>query len=96
MTDNDLQQIEMRIAKTTKGTWQQRGGYIHLHGADAPCVIDCLSQRTYDFDANAAFICTAREDLTALIAEVRRLQTAIATILTTAQESITSSESRNA
>ena len=88
MTDTDLHQIETRVSLTTQGSWEQRGGYIHLQGVDSPCVIDCLSQRVYDFKANAAFICSAREDITALIAEVRKLRSALSAIQSTSAEAL--------
>ena len=88
MTDMDLNQIETRIAQTTQGHWVQRGGYIHLQGVESPCVIDCLSQRVYDFNANAAFICSAREDITALIAEVRKLRSALSAIQSISVEAL--------
>lgn len=88
MTDMDLHQIETRISLTTQGNWVRRGGYIHPIGVESPCVIDCLSQRVYDFNANAAFICSAREDITALIAEVRKLRSALSAIQSTSVEAL--------
>lgn len=74
MKEHQLQSIEKRVSRTTPGPWIQTGGYIHPSKKNAPCVIDCLSQETYNFMANAEFICSSREDITKLIAEVRRLR----------------------
>jgi hypothetical protein len=89
MTEDYLKAIEERIARTTSGKWVREGGYIYPESPNRPCVIDCLSQRNaYWWEGNAAFICAAREDLTALIAEVRMLRAKMAMIVETAQTAI--------
>ncbi len=73
-SERKLAEIEERVSKTTEGKWIRRGGYIHPKSFDYRCVIDCLShQDAYDWDANAEFICHAREDIQFLLAEVRKL-----------------------
>ncbi len=72
--ETKLAKIEERLSKATPGKWIRRTAYIHPESFDNLAVIDCLSQRNaYDWNANAEFICNAREDIQFLVDEVRRL-----------------------
>lgn len=76
MTDAQLKAIEERAEKATPGPWGvngQRGDaywYGYVHAGDTP--IDDVFR-----EENAAFIAHSREDVPALVAEVRRLREAL-------------------
>lgn len=85
MTDAELQAIENRATAATPGPWQATG--LPYNGTDEPCILTAqglyIAQTVYDMqsqteehavDADTMFIASARTDIPALIAEVRRLQ----------------------
>lgn len=81
MTEEQLQAIEARAAAATEGEWfaNNNDGY-SIWRIKAPgfiAIADVIGDSA-ETDANAAFIAHAREDVPALVAEVRRLQEHIA------------------
>lgn len=93
MTEEELAAIETRCDAATRGPWllddsgdiysaggtytkYDREGYLHTEWNGAICIVDSGVYPPWGDDA--AFIAHAREDIPALIAEVRRLQAEIA------------------
>lgn len=86
MTEDRLREIEARANAATPGPWRvQDGCYLcgslHVNGitpedcpADSP---DCEGDVATDVDL--AFMSAAREDMPALVAEVRRLRAELST-----------------
>jgi len=76
MTEEQLREIEARAAAATKGPWKRglrRDGSIWVSMGD-PMSGEHF-QADWDFGlANSTFTAHAREDVPALVAEVRRLQ----------------------
>jgi len=76
----NLDEIEERCEKATGGPWWNDCGVIHAPhwDSDLPEGVACHPADTYngngkDWDADAEFIAHAREDIPALVAEIRRL-----------------------
>lgn len=78
MTDDELKAIEARANAATKAPW--RVAYANVTSADVEGPLDeDLVSRNYGgraqyLTADAEFIAHAREDIPALVAEVRRLR----------------------
>ena len=78
MTEQELAEIEARANAATPGPWDSAYGmtgtfvFEVLNEDDAHCTIAELSR--FNQRNDAAFISHAREDIPALIAEVRRLR----------------------
>lgn len=74
-----LAKIEVRANAATPGPWSPEtlGAVLRSDGRQLACVSVCGDPPSTR-DANAAFIAHAREDVPALVAEVRRLTDALA------------------
>lgn len=83
MTTEEIAQIERRASEATSGPWESSqmdvgygvmtahavyGPHCEIHASIADCHLGC----------NAAFLAHARDDVPALIAEIRRLREIIA------------------
>lgn len=78
MTDANLNEIETRLASATAGPWRTQiaacdhtdaEDHSAVKGGDGALVSGCI-----EWESDATFIAHAREDIPALIAEVRRLR----------------------
>jgi hypothetical protein len=80
VSDERLAEIEQRCAAATPGPWEVRWGYyVHVPGDpfSLATVVSCQTvpaDRREEHEANARLIAHAREDVPALLAEVRRLR----------------------
>jgi hypothetical protein len=78
MDEAKLQEIEARANAATPGPWEpEHRGVV---GNDVFIVEDCVTAGWDAYRANQAFIATARTDVPDLVAEVRRLTAALATV----------------
>ncbi len=76
MDEKRLAEIEARANAATPGPWEpEHRGVV---GNDVFIVEDCVTAGWDAYRANQAFIATARTDVPALVAEVRRLTAALA------------------
>lgn len=82
MTEQELAEITERASKATPGPWWHKDGWEGAMPGDEWYVyqeqplgeIICCPCRSNPSEANAEFIAHAREDIPALLAEVRRLR----------------------
>lgn len=78
MDEKRLAEIEARANAATPGPWEpEHRGVV---GNDVFIVEDCVTAGWDAYRANQAFIATARTDVPDLVAEVRRLTAALATV----------------
>jgi len=76
MTESELNEIEKRCNKATKGTWKSM-----IEGRDHTSGDSFIMTQGEDiyisnplFENNQDFIASARQDITKLIAEIRKLK----------------------
>jgi len=78
LTDTDLDEIEARADKATKGPWEQSVGVYYDPDGDDDCWFGrgptIIPMSRAEADADASFIAASRTDVPALAKEVRRLR----------------------
>lgn len=75
MTEDELRVIEARAEAATPGPWEMEvdDPYV-IWGPDDLRIVSFKGSTIIGFEDNAPFVAHAREDIPALIAEVRRLR----------------------
>ncbi len=84
LDDLNVEEIEARCEAATPGPWRisrlRDGGDLVMQATDDAArnpigvVVDCSDPYGFNGDPDAAFIAAAREDVPALIAEIRKLR----------------------
>ena len=80
MTEDELATIDARATEATPGPWSYPGDpWTFVHDASGRSLLDLDEPRGFEqTQRDAAFIAASREDVPALVAEVRRLREALA------------------